>query len=81
MKTLFLSKDLWDLQKTSMTNMMFEIQALHKHKKMELKNNQKKDVKVQLYIRQALNKTIFSRIMEIRQRNMRNTVGWIQENI
>ena len=44
----------------SVTNMMFKIQA----QKMELKDNQKKNVKALLYIQQTLDKTLFSRIMD-----------------
>ena len=43
---------------------------------MELKNNQKKDVKVLLYIQQTLDETLFLRIKEVKKAEQMWKILW-----
>ena len=63
MKTLFPSLDLWDFVENRYVE--YDVQDLNttQVRKMKLKDNQKKDVKALLYIQQALDMILFSKIM------------------
>ena len=61
MKTLFLSYDLWDLVENGMNE--YDVERLTAAQRNEMKENKKKDAKALFYIQQALDETVFPRIM------------------
>lgn len=63
MKTLFLSNDLWDLVENDITKC--DVEKLTAAQKNEMKECRKKDTKALFYIQQALEVSIFPRIMGV----------------
>ena len=63
MKTLFISYDLWDLVENGLPEYDTQEGRVTAAQKNEMKENRKKDAKSLFYIQQALDETIFPRIM------------------